>query len=78
LLQDAMRRVEQARDATQHPPPMVLVGVVLDRSDAAPEAGPPQGSRARVPLQKIQPRHVPPQQVQPRETSTTGTGGTGW
>ena len=88
LLQDAMRRVEQDRDATG-PAPTVLAGVVLDRSDAplrdaplrdAPlsDAVPPQAGQARVPPRQKVPPQVRSQPTQPRETSTTGTGGAGW
>jgi hypothetical protein len=83
LLQDAMRRVEQDRDAAD-PAPTVVAGVVLDRSDAPlpdallPDAVPPQAGQAQVPPRQKVPPQVRSQPAQPRETSTTGTGGAGW
>jgi hypothetical protein len=83
LLQDAMRRVEQDRDATG-PAPTVVAGVVLDRSDAPlpdvmlPDAVPPQAGHAQVPPRQKVPPQVRSQPTQPRETSTTGIGGAGW
>jgi hypothetical protein len=83
LLQDAMRRVEQDRDATG-PAPTVVAGVVLDRSDAPlrdpvlPDAVPSQAGQAQVPPRQKVPPQVRSQPTQPRETSTTGTGCAGW
>jgi hypothetical protein len=74
LLQDAMRRVEQDRDATD-PAPTVVAGVVLDRRDAPlPAAVPPREGQARRQV----PSQARPQPAQPRETSATGSGGAGW
>jgi hypothetical protein len=78
LLQDAMRRVEQDRDAAD-PAPTVVAGVVLDRRDAPlPAAVPPREGQAKVPPRRQVPPQARPQPAQPRQTSTTGSGGAGW